>query len=88
MERGSDDQELTQAQKILRWVALHSLESGVLAEQLNPLTGRPVSVSPLTWSHAAFIATTHRLLRRMAKTRVCEVCGSPSMPYIQRGDWI
>jgi hypothetical protein len=42
---------------ILVWVAGHALPSGALAEQINPLTGEPLSVSPLTWSHATFVAT-------------------------------
>lgn len=88
LERGESNEEVTQAHEILRWVASHALPSGVLAEQLHPLTGEPLSVSPLAWSHAAFIATTHRFLRRMARSRICPECGSPSMPYIQRGDWI
>ena len=33
----------------------HALPSGVLAEQVNPYTNEPLSVSPLTWSHAAFV---------------------------------
>jgi GH15 family glucan-1,4-alpha-glucosidase len=33
------------------------LPSGVLAEQVHPVTYRPLSVSPLTWSHAAFVTT-------------------------------
>ena len=24
---------------------------------MNPMTGEPVSVSPLTWSHSTFVAT-------------------------------
>ena len=35
-------------------------------EQLHPHTGEPLSVSPLTWSHAAFITTTLRYLRLKA----------------------
>lgn len=30
-------------------------ESGILAEQYHPSTGTPLSVSPLTWSHAEFV---------------------------------
>jgi len=41
--------------EILEWTEAHALPSGVLAEQLDPHTGRPLSVSPLTWSHAAFV---------------------------------
>src|SRR5262249_43934525 len=36
--------------ELLRWCSKHALESGVLAEQIHPYTGAPMSVSPLTWS--------------------------------------
>jgi GH15 family glucan-1,4-alpha-glucosidase len=38
----------------LQWVQSHALPSGVLAEQINPYTHEPLSVSPLTWSHAEY----------------------------------
>ncbi|MNF10482.1 hypothetical protein D3C80_2114270 [compost metagenome] len=41
----------------LEWVAAHAMESGILPEQLDPFDGSPVSVAPLTWSHATFILT-------------------------------
>lgn len=47
--------ELAPVVRILEWTAAHALPSGVLAEQLDPRTGEPLSVSPLTWSHAAFV---------------------------------
>jgi glucoamylase len=50
-------EDLGRALKIIEWTADHALPSGVLAEQMNPLTGEPVSVSPLTWSHSTFVAT-------------------------------
>jgi hypothetical protein len=64
------------------------LPSGVLAEQLNPITGEPLSVSPLTWSHATYIATVHRLMRRMSeKLTILE--GEPAYPGLQpTEDWI
>ena len=43
----------------MRWVVDHALPSGVLAEQVNPYTGAPMSVSPLTWSHATFVAVVN-----------------------------
>ncbi len=49
--------DLASALSLIEWTAAHALPSGVLAEQLNPKTGVPLSVSPLTWSHAAYIAT-------------------------------
>jgi glucoamylase len=48
---------LPKALTLIQWAADHALKSGVLAEQINPLTNEPLSVAPLTWSHAAFIAT-------------------------------
>ena len=48
----------------LRWVVQRSCRSGVLAEQVHPLTGEPLSVSPLTWSHAAFVITAMEYLAK------------------------
>ncbi|MEO7003745.1 MAG: glycoside hydrolase family 15 protein [Ktedonobacterales bacterium] len=49
--------ELREAIPWLQWVQSHALPSGVLAEQINPYTGAPLSVSPLTWSHAQYVST-------------------------------
>ena len=49
--------DLKQSMELLEWVAAHALPSGVLAEQVDPYTDQPVSVSPLTWSHAAYVST-------------------------------
>ncbi len=55
---------LKEAVKLLEWVANHALPSGVLAEQVNPYTNEPMSVSPLTWSHADFVTTVHEYLQK------------------------
>jgi GH15 family glucan-1,4-alpha-glucosidase len=49
--------ELAPALELFEWTAAHALPSGVLAEQLDPESGAPLSVSPLTWSHATFVTT-------------------------------
>jgi glucoamylase len=49
--------DLKPAMDLLEWVAEHALPSGVMAEQVNPYTDAPLSVSPLTWSHAAYVST-------------------------------
>ncbi|MBI3318999.1 MAG: glycoside hydrolase family 15 protein [Candidatus Omnitrophica bacterium] len=65
--------DLNAALQVLEWVTDHALPSGVLAEQVNPHTGEPLSVSPLTWSHASFVLATleylekHRSLQHSAK---------------------
>lgn len=58
-------QELTTGLELLLWAATRALPSGILAEQLHPHTGEPLSVAPLTWSHAEFIATTLDYLERL-----------------------
>ncbi len=45
------------ARDLISWVVNHSEASGILSEQIDPITGQPLSVSPLTWSHAQFVIT-------------------------------
>jgi glucoamylase len=49
--------DLKAALDILNWTAARALPSGVMAEQVNPHTNAPLSVSPLTWSHATLVTT-------------------------------
>lgn len=49
---------------LLELVAGRANPAGMLPEQMHPLTGEPLAVAPLTWSHAAFVATTDHFLRR------------------------
>ncbi len=51
--------------EILEWTVKNSLPSGVLAEQVHPFDGSPVSVSPLTWSHSTFVATVQNYLKKL-----------------------
>jgi len=55
---------LREARKWIEWAADRSLASGVLPEQLHPYTGQPLSVAPLTWSHATFVYVVRRYARR------------------------
>ncbi|MDF1810143.1 MAG: glycoside hydrolase family 15 protein [Phycisphaerales bacterium] len=50
-------EELKVAMPFLEWTVGHTLTSGVLAEQFDPYSGAPMSVSPLTWSHATVVST-------------------------------
>ena len=55
MIRAKTLEQLQEAVPHLEWCAKNALPSGVLAEQVHPVTGHPLSVSPLTWSHSAFV---------------------------------
>jgi GH15 family glucan-1,4-alpha-glucosidase len=53
-----ETEQRDKAQKILSWVTDHASKgTGTLSEQLSPVNGSIVSVAPLTWSHAEFVAT-------------------------------
>ncbi|HLE87077.1 MAG TPA: glycoside hydrolase family 15 protein, partial [Candidatus Brocadiaceae bacterium] len=64
--RAQNENDLKKALSILEWVADHSLPSGILAEQINPYTNEPISVSPLTWSHATVVTTVIKYLEKMS----------------------
>jgi len=81
-----NEEELSGPMALLEWVADHALPSGVLAEQVHPESGEPLSVSPLTWSHATFVATTLRLLRRIVSLRHEGVVPTPG--GFRGEDWL
>jgi glucoamylase len=66
--------ELQKGLQTLQWVADHALPSGVLAEQVDPYTNEPLSVSPLTWSHACFVTCVLEYLSARQKMISHSVC--------------
>ena len=56
--------ELNTVKPLLQWAREHAFDSGIMAEQAHPMTGEPLSVSPLTWSHAAFCLAFEEYVRR------------------------
>lgn len=61
--------DLQPARTILEWVAARQLPGGLLSEQLDPNTGGPLSVSPLTWSHAELVIAVDDYLHRLEDLR-------------------
>jgi GH15 family glucan-1,4-alpha-glucosidase len=59
--------DLERPRALLEWCRTKALPSGVLAEQVHPFTGEPLSVSPLTWSHAAFVSAVQHYTRVSAR---------------------
>lgn len=45
------------ALKILDWIKSHSMPTGMMGEQIDPIDGQFISPAPLTWSHAEYIST-------------------------------
>lgn len=59
--------DLQPALDLLQWTANHALPSGVMAEQVHPYTNAPLSVSPLTWSHATLVMTVREYITKQAQ---------------------
>ena len=53
IETGQEDK----ASATVQWVKSHAGGSGILPEQISPIDDSFVSVAPLTWTHAEYIAT-------------------------------
>jgi len=59
--------DVDKAISLLEWAVIRAEASGVLAEQYHPETGDPLSVSPLTWSHAEFVEAALDVLGAMKR---------------------
>ena len=55
----------------------------MLAEQVNPYTNAPISVSPLTWSHATVVSTAIKYLEKLEELQLCPSCHAPDVPAAQ-----
>lgn len=51
------------ARELLDWTLLRTATSGAMSEQVHPISGMAVSVTPLVWSHAEFVNTALDLAR-------------------------
>jgi GH15 family glucan-1,4-alpha-glucosidase len=69
--------DLKEAIEVLEWVASRTLRSGVLAEQVHPYNNAPLSVSPLTWSHATVVMCVQEYLEKMEEIELCPTCKQP-----------
>jgi glucoamylase len=79
-------EDLAPGLKLLEWAAERAFPSGTMAEQLHPYTGEPVSVSPLTWSHAEYVRTVQEYIERHAHANLCPACGQTMHPPARRSD--
>lgn len=76
--RSADD--VRRGQELIEWAAQRALPSGTMAEQLHPYSGEPLSVSPLTWSHAAYVRAVRECLDRTNQLNRCPACGHATTP--------
>jgi oligosaccharide amylase len=56
-------EDLKEVYSIFQWVEKQAFSSGILPEQIHPYTGEPLSVAPLTWSHATYVDVVQDYLK-------------------------
>lgn len=61
--------ELQSALDIVRWARSKATQSLILPEQVNPYDGKPLSVAPLTWSHAQVVSVVRGYLDALRAMR-------------------
>ncbi|HVW66883.1 MAG TPA: glycoside hydrolase family 15 protein [Candidatus Peribacteraceae bacterium] len=64
ISRAKSLDDLGPARAALEWAKTYASAAGILAEQLNPFTGAPLSVAPLTWSHATYVETVLQYVKK------------------------
>lgn len=74
IETATSLDELEVPLRTLSHIAQLALPGGNLPEQFHPLDGSPLSVAPLTWSHATYVQTVCRyeLKREQLQTQASE----------------
>lgn len=59
-----DSGDVDDALKIIDWVSSNAMTTGVMGEQIDPVTHEIVSPAPLTWTHAEYISTILDLINK------------------------
>ncbi|TSA00481.1 MAG: glycoside hydrolase family 15 protein [Nitrospiraceae bacterium] len=84
IKKATTMEQLKEAIPLMEWVADRCLPSGVLAEQVHPHSNEPLSVSPLTWSHATFVQVVLDYLEKRTSLDRCATCHHPTQPFRTR----
>lgn len=56
--------DLDEPRKTIEWATQRASVTGILPEQIHPIDGSPLSVAPLTWSHAVYVETVLQFLEK------------------------
>ncbi len=74
IHKAKNEKDFEEPVRLLHWAVDRALPSGILSEQMNPFTGEQLSASPLTWSHAEYIATVVLYLEKLEALGICDKC--------------
>jgi GH15 family glucan-1,4-alpha-glucosidase len=65
----STPDDLAAARTLLEWAEDRAQATGLLPEQIDPESGAPLSVSPLAWSHAEYVASVQAYVAAWQRLR-------------------
>lgn len=63
--RAKNEKDFAKVIEILNYVVDKAGPTGILPEQLDPITGSHLSATPLTWSHSEFVSTVINYLEKI-----------------------
>lgn len=67
--RAQGFEELHAARWGIEWACRHATRAGLMAEQVHPFSGHPLSACPRTGSHSAFLLTVLEYLEKLSELR-------------------
>jgi GH15 family glucan-1,4-alpha-glucosidase len=79
IERSRSEQDIKKVLPYFTMIAKCALPSGILPEQVDPITYKPLSVAPLTWSHAQYVYLVLSYMEKLEELGVARMC---EMPFI------
>jgi GH15 family glucan-1,4-alpha-glucosidase len=65
--------DLVMPKNRLEWVRARANSAGLFAEQYHPFTLEPMSVTPLTWSHAQYVVTFLAYVKKLHELKAVKV---------------
>lgn len=69
-----NDEDMKPVRELLAWCTRYAEASGVLSEQIDPVTGKSLSATPLTWSHSEYVITVIEYLEKLDDLGICKTC--------------
>jgi GH15 family glucan-1,4-alpha-glucosidase len=58
-------QDIEYVKSVLNWAEKYQTSSGVLGEQIHPVTGTSLSATPLVWSHSVYVETVLMYIQKL-----------------------
>jgi GH15 family glucan-1,4-alpha-glucosidase len=71
IKRAASVEDLAAPLRRLQWVRERANRSGLLAEQYDPISLAPISVTPLVWSHAQYAITFLAYTNKLKELHAC-----------------